>query len=252
MNHPRRPTVQVIYSDSSITAIDKPSGITSVSERWDSEAATAIDLLWSIWKGESADAPRPHVIHRLDKDTSGILLFARHRDAQVSLREQFRLRTVEKTYYALTAGVPTPSEGSIELEIEEDPAKAGRVRKVRSGQGKKCFTDYRVLEVHGWYAWVEVRPHTGRTHQIRISLRELGAPCVADPFYGDGSPLFLSKLKRDYKAGRGREERPLLGRLGLHAARLSFEHPESGERLSLEAPLPKDIRTTLRQLSRWA
>lgn len=221
-----------------------------MSERWDPAAPTAIDLLWERWRRDDPDAPRPHVVHRLDKDTSGLLMFARHADAQRSLREQFRERTVEKRYLALTAGIPSPPEGSIEIDIEPDPARPGRVRIARTG-GKHCETAYRVLAVHGWFAWVELRPRTGRTHQIRISLREVEAPCAADPFYGDGRPLLLSTFKRDYKEGRGGIERPLLDRCGLHAAELRFDHPRTGERTTIEAPLPKDLRTALRQLERW-
>ena len=251
MNRPRRPSISIIHSDEDLTVIDKSSGLTSVSERWDPNAPTAIDLLWREWQRDDPTAPRPHVVHRLDKDTSGLLAFARHRDAQAELRRQFRERTVEKVYLALTAGIPTPAEGTIELSVEPDPSRPGRVRTTRQG-GKACTTDYQVLETHGWFAWVEVRPHTGRTHQIRISLREVSAPCAVDPFYGDDAPILLSSFKRDFHAGRGKPERPLLGRLGLHAHTLTIDHPSTGERTTYEAPIPKDLRTTLRQLSRWA
>ena len=255
MSRPPRPKIGILHDDDALTVIDKPPALTSVSERWDPNAPTAIDLLWEVWKKSDPDAPRPHVVHRLDKDTSGVLVFAKHREAQVSMREQFRERSVEKIYHALTAGIPIPPEGTIELLIEEDPARPGRVRTVRGGKsakGKACTTDYRVEQVLGWYAWVELRPHTGRTHQLRISLREVSSPIAVDPFYGDGAPVFLSKVKRSYQKGRGAEERPLLGRLGLHAHFLTFDHPTSSERTTVEAPIPKDLRTTLRQLERWS
>jgi len=245
-----RPGIRIVHEDERITAIDKSPALTSVSERWDPAAPTAIDLLWEEWKRADPDAPRPHVIHRLDKDTSGLLLFARDREAQVSLREQFRARSVEKTYFALTDGVPEAAEGSIEVSIEPDPARPGRVRTVRRG-GKECRTEYRTEQVLGPHAWVRLHPRTGRTHQLRISLRELGTPIVGDPWYGDGAPLLLSSVKRDYRPGRGEPERPLLGRLGLHALQLTFDHPAGGARITVEAPLPKDLRSALRQLERW-
>ena len=248
---PPRLKIEILADDADLTIIDKPAGITSVSERWDPDLPTAIDLLWAEWQKRDPDAPRPHVIHRLDKATSGLIVFAKHRDAQVALREQFRLRTVEKRYLALTAGIPVPPEGTIEIEIEPDPSNPGRVRTVKRG-GKACFTAYKTLEVHGWYAWVELHPKTGRTHQLRISLREIAAPIVCDPFYGDGAPVLLSKVKKHYHAGRGEAERPLLGRLGLHAQALTFDHPSTQARTTVEAPLPKDLRTTLRQLERWS
>ena len=255
----RPPKLEILFDDASVTAIAKPSGITSVSERWDPNAPTAIDLLWELWQKNPAkfgfaagdEIPRPHVIHRLDKDTSGLILFGKNRDAPVSLREQFRVRTVEKMYFALTTGIPVPAEGSIEIEIEEDPSRPGRVRTVSRG-GKECFTEYKTLETFGWFAWVELHPKTGRTHQLRISLREVSAPIVADRDYGDGEPLLLSKVKKHYRPGRGEEERPLLGRLGLHAAKLTFRSPTTDESVTVEAPLPKDLRATLRQLERWS
>ncbi len=249
MNRP--PKIAIIHEDADLTAIDKPPNLSTVSERWDANAPTAISLLWTLWREREKDPPRPHVIHRLDKDTSGVLLFARHRQAQANLRRQFRERSVEKHYLALTTGIPTPPEGTIELSIEKDPARPGRMRVARS-RGKACRTDYRVLAVHGWFAWIEVHPHTGRTHQIRISLREAGASCVVDSYYGDGAPVLLSGVKRDYRPGRGETERPLLDRLGLHAASIAIDHPTTGERITFEAPLPKDLRATLRQLERWA
>jgi len=244
------PRLGILHDDPDLTAIDKPPGLTSISERWDPEAPTAIDLLWRLWRGTAADALRPHVVHRLDKDTSGVLLFARHAAAQGALRRQFRERTVEKHYFALTVGIPSPPEGCSEISIEKDPGRPGRMRLARRG-GKACRTEYRTLAVHGGFAWVELHPLTGRTHQLRISLRELGAPCVADLLYGDGEPLFLSQVKRDYRRTRGEAERPLLGRLGLHAASLAFAHPTSGERIRIESELPKDLRASLKQLERW-
>jgi len=244
------PRLGILHDDADLTAIDKPPGLTSISERWDPEAPTAIDLLWRRWRSADPDAPRPHVVHRLDKDTSGVLLFARHAAAQGDLRRQFRERTVEKRYLALTAGVPSPPEGTCEIAIEKDPSRPGRMRIARRG-GKACRTEYRTLAIHGVHAWVELHPFTGRTHQIRITLRELGAPCVADLLYGDGEPLWLSRVKPGYRASAGEAERPLLGRLGLHAASLTFDHPATGERLRIEAEVPKDLGAALRQLERW-
>jgi 23S rRNA pseudouridine955/2504/2580 synthase/23S rRNA pseudouridine1911/1915/1917 synthase len=247
---PPKLRIALLLDDEDLSAIDKPAGVASVRERWHAHLPTAIDMLWDLWCERGADPPRPHVIHRLDKETSGVLLFARHADSQRAVRQQFRARTVEKRYFALTAGCPEPAEGTTEISIEADPAHPGRMRLAHGG-GKACVTEHRTLAVHAGHAWVELRPRTGRTHQLRITLRELGAPCVADPYYGDGAPLFLSSLKRDYRAGRGEAERPLLGRLGLHAAALTFDHPRSGERITVEAPLPNDLRASLRQLERW-
>ncbi|HIA26611.1 MAG TPA: RluA family pseudouridine synthase [Planctomycetes bacterium] len=221
MIFPRKPAgITVLHQDSDLCAISKPSGISTVSERWDRAAPTVIDMLWDLWRIEDASAPRPHVVHRLDKGTSGVLLFARHSDSQAHLRRQFHSREVGKEYLALTRGVPTSREGEIIIEVAKDPRHPGRMKVVH--KGKACATSYRVEEVFGEIAVVRLRPRTGRTHQIRISLREAGTPCIADPFYGDGKPLLLSSFKGNYHPGRGNEERPLLDRLALHATRLDF------------------------------
>lgn len=247
---PRVPKISVIHDDADLCAVDKPAGWSTVSERWDTHATPVIDALWAVWKKQDPDALRPHVVHRIDKDTSGVLLFARHRDAQADVRGQFRERLVQKSYVALVRGTPTPVSGSIEIEIDEDPRKAGRMQVVRRG-GKECFTEYEVLEVFEGFSLVRLHPKTGRTHQLRISLQSIGTPCVADPVYGDGEPLFSSSWIRRYRTGRNEVERPVLDRTALHAEKLALAHPDSGDPLELGAELHKDMKVTLKQLRKW-
>ncbi|MEM7260637.1 MAG: RluA family pseudouridine synthase [Planctomycetota bacterium] len=249
----RRPRIQitVLHRDEHFEAIDKPTGLATVSERWNPHAPTVISELWRHWRREDADVVKPHVVHRLDRGTTGVLLFARHRDAQVALREQFRLRTVQKSYLALVQGIPAEPQGLIEVELLPDPRHLGKMRTARRG-GKECRTEYEVIETFRDHAWVQLRPHQGRTHQIRVSLEAIGHPCAIDDLYGSSEPILMSRYKRNYRTGRGREERPLLGRLPLHAATLELDHPGTGERMTIEAPLPKDLASTLRQLRKWA
>ncbi|MEM7164249.1 MAG: RluA family pseudouridine synthase [Planctomycetota bacterium] len=250
---PRRgshaPPIAIIFEDADLCAIDKPAGWSTVSERWDPNAVPMMDGLWAIWQKQDPDAPRPHVVHRLDKDTTGLLLFARNRDAQAAVRRQFRERVVQKSYLALAVGVPPVDSGVIEIAIDEDPRKAGRMRVVQRG-GKECSTAYEIVERFEGYSLIRLRPKTGRTHQVRISLQHIGTPCAADPVYGDGAALYSSQWIRGYRKGRGREERPLLARTALHAETLALEHP-AGQQLELAAALPKDLEVTLKQLRKW-
>lgn len=246
----RPPTIEILHDAQGFQAIQKPAGLTSIQERWDPHLATVIDELWKIWQRDDPDAPRPHVVHRLDKDTSGLLLFAKNGPTQAELRKQFRERTVEKTYWAIVAGIPAESSGRIEIEVQ--PARRpGRMAIVARG-GKECRTDYRVLETFGDLALVELSPHQGRTHQIRLCLKAIGHPCAIDPFYGSRDPILLSRYKRRYSSPKGRPERPLIDRLTLHALRLVLRDPLTGAPLTLEAPPPKDFAATLKQLRRWA
>ncbi|MGE3164817.1 MAG: RluA family pseudouridine synthase, partial [Planctomycetota bacterium] len=165
----RQRAIETLYEDAHLHAIQKPAGLSTVDDRWDPDADTVIDVLWRAWLKTDPTAPRPHVVHRLDRDTTGVIIFARHREAQRALREQFRRRTTHKTYVALAQGCPQPAAGTIEIQIDDDMRRAGRMRQVKRG-GKECVTHYQVIETFRGYSWVELRPITGRTHQIRISL----------------------------------------------------------------------------------
>jgi len=226
------------------------TGISTVSERWAPEQKCLIDLVWDIWKTEDPGAPKPHVVHRLDKETTGVILFARHGEAQAKLRKQFMDRTTRKTYVTLVEGCPEPPEGEATFHVEENPSKAGTMRFCK--KGKECQSSFRLIYAFDRHSWVEVLPRTGRTHQVRLTMAQLGSPCCCDSVYGSGDHLLLSTYKRDYRSGRGETERPLLSRLGLHALKIEVKHPTTGEQIEIEAPLAKDLKASLRQLERWS
>lgn len=244
---PRRVKLVTLFRDSHLHAIQKPAGLATVSERWNPDAVPVIDALWREWQAEDPDALRPHLVHRLDRGTTGVLLFACHRDAQRHVRQQFQQRTVQKSYLALTFGCPQPERGTIEIAIDEHPRKPGLMQVVSRG-GKACVTHFEVIEKFREYSWVRLRPETGRTHQIRISLQSIGHPCAIDPQYGGEQALYASSWIRRYKLGRGRAERPVIDRVTLHAEQLTIEHPESGDPLTIEAPLPKDLEVVLKHM----
>jgi tRNA pseudouridine32 synthase/23S rRNA pseudouridine746 synthase len=231
----------ILFSDESLLVIDKPAGILSIPDRWDPEVPDAVSELRVAWG-------KLFVVHRLDKDTSGVLIFARSPEAHKSLSEAFESRSVSKAYRALVRGSPAWDDISCDLALMPDGDKLHRTL-VSAHHGKKSLTAFVVIARYKDYALVEARPETGRTHQVRVHLASVGHPCLCDPLYGDKAPVLLSKLKRRWR-GDPFDERPLLARTALHALSAEFSHPVSGAAFKVEAPLPKDMRATIAQLEK--
>lgn len=190
------------------------------------------------------------MVHRLDRDTSGVICFARNEESHKYLSALFMEREVSKYYAGLVIGQVIPEEGSIESPIAEHPAVKGKM--VVAKKGKLAITDYKVAEQWPLYALMQFRIHTGRTHQIRVHMQSLGHPIVCDELYGDGKPFFLSSIKRKYKlSDKEEQEKPLLSRLALHAYKLEFLKND-GTPIVAEASLPKDIAACVNQLNKWA
>lgn len=236
------PAIGLLFCDQVLLAINKPAGLLSLPDGYDLAIPHAANLLeprfGSLW-----------VVHRLDRHASGVLLLARSADAHRELNRQFEGRRVVKLYHALVVGDPAWQVRTIRLPLRIDGDRLHRtVIDIRNG--KPASTHFRVMERFGRYTLVEASPHTGRRHQIRAHLAAAGHPIIADGLYGDGRGLYLSELKPGFQAGRS-EECPLLGRLGLHAWSLTFEHPLQRFPMVIEAPYPKDFSAALRQLRRY-
>ncbi|MEM7573196.1 MAG: RluA family pseudouridine synthase [Bacteroidota bacterium] len=235
--------IPIVHEDDQLIVINKPAGLLSVPDRYDAELPNALTQI-----GQRYGEVRP--IHRLDRETSGLLSFARSQDAQRSLSQQFEQRQVTKTYLAIIEGTPPIETGEIDFPLGPHPGKPGQM--IVSNRGKEARTVYRVLETLGRFSLLEVKIFTGRTHQIRVHLAAIGTPLVVDQFYGQRKQLKLSEIKgRRYRANRTGEERPLLSRHPLHAYTLGFLHPTSGEELQWECEPPKDMRATINQLQKW-
>ena len=221
-------------------ALNKPSGFLSIPDREGKEISLKnmlIEKFGSIF-----------TVHRLDKGTSGIIVFAKNEKTHRHLSIQFEERQTQKIYQGLLLGSITDKEGTIDAPIAENPAKKGTMNIHKNG--KESLTDYSVLENFKIYSWVQFQIHTGRTHQIRVHAKHIGHPVVCDELYGDGKPILLSSLKSKYNLSKNElEERPLLNRLALHALSLKFTNL-NGEMIELEAPLPKDLRALLQQLTK--
>jgi len=249
------PAVQILYLDESLLALNKPAGLPIAPDRWDKAKDYLMGLLL-----EGIARQKPWAVerkldylanaHRLDKGTSGIVLLARSKPVLVTLARAFQSRSVHKTYLALVEGRPPSDEMDIDFPIAPHPARKG-LSVIGTAGGKPAQTHIRVVETWRRYSLVEAQPLTGRQHQIRVHLQAVGAPLVADRQYGSGHALLLSQLKRDYRFKENEPERPLIGRPALHALRIAFPHPATGNPLSLEAPLPKDFTIGLKYLRRF-
>jgi len=232
----------LLWVDDNLLAINKPASLPTLPDGYDPHAPHVKALL------ERSYGPL-WIVHRLDRETSGVLLLARSPDAHRSLSLQFENRSVSKVYHALVAGSPPWEERRVTLPLRPDADRQHRTL-VDHRQGKPAVTNLRVLERFSLYTLVEARPETGRAHQVRVHLASLGLAVAADGLYGSGVGVYLSQIKPRYKSSRGKE-RPLLGRLGLHALALLLEHPQTGQPLSLEASYPSDIDATLRYLRKF-
>jgi 23S rRNA pseudouridine1911/1915/1917 synthase len=251
----------ILAQDDSFIAFDKPAGALVAPDRWDKNRAFLMKEIHAQLGRDVAN------VHRLDADTSGVLLCARSKPALDALSGQFQAKTVEKRYLALVAVLPPeramkvaapirtadgslPPLFSVDLALGADEAHPGRMRVYRRRGGKASLTQFEVLENFGRFAWLLCRPVTGRTHQIRIHLAAAGAPVLGDRFYGDPDVrLLLSELKRRYK---GREhERPLIDRLALHASELTFRHPVTGDPVTVRSPAPNEFEVALKYLRKF-
>jgi 23S rRNA pseudouridine955/2504/2580 synthase len=214
----------VLHKDDHVIAIDKPSGL---AVQGGPGLARNLDAMLDALRFGSPE--RPRLVHRLDRDTSGVLLLARTAQAASALAAAFRNKEASKVYWAIVVGVPKEREGRIELALDKRPGPAGE-RVVAVEDGARSLTDYRMLDHAGKRAaWLELRPVTGRTHQLRAHCAAIGTPILGDGKYG-GAAAFLTGA-------------PLARRLHLHARAIELPHPAGGT-LRVEAPLPADLRRT--------
>jgi 23S rRNA pseudouridine1911/1915/1917 synthase len=217
----------IIYEDNDLLVIDKPAGLT-IHPAPGHPSHTLVNAILAYLPDlpDTGDSLRPGIVHRLDKDTSGVMVVAKNNAAQANLMSQFKAHTVVKAYLALVKGHLTPEKGLIEAPIGRDPRNRKRMAVVT--EGKEARTQYQVIKYIDNYTLLEVRPETGRTHQIRVHLSAIGYPVVGDTTYG---------VKSAY-----------VSRQFIHACRLGFKLPSTGEYAEFTSELPTDLAKALEQI----
>ncbi|MBI4570402.1 MAG: RluA family pseudouridine synthase [Chloroflexi bacterium] len=227
--------LRVVYEDADLLVVDKPAGL-AVHPAPGHPSHTLVNAVLARCPelSRAGGEGRPGIVHRLDKDTSGLIIVAKNDAAHLALARQLKERQVEKTYLALVEGRLSPAEGVIDAPLGRHPRHRKKMAVVAGGRAAR--TRYRVLREIDGRSLVEVRPETGRTHPVRVHFASIGHPVAGDALYGraapPGPPAGRAGLRRQF----------------LHAQRLAFRHPRTGERLELEAPLPQDLAQALAEL----
>lgn len=227
MPHPL--PLDIVYEDKDLLVINKAPGMVVHPAPGHAED-TLVNALLARYPDlqEGNNGERPGIVHRLDRDTSGLLLVAKNARTQAALIEQMRRHEIVKRYLALVEGVIALDQGSIDAPIGRDPRNRQQMAITATGS-REARTHFRVLERFARHTLLLVQLETGRTHQIRVHLKAIGHPVVGDPTYGSGNAIRGAKLRRQF----------------LHASQLHFTHPVSGEQLEIEAPLPEDLQQVL-------
>jgi 23S rRNA pseudouridine955/2504/2580 synthase/23S rRNA pseudouridine1911/1915/1917 synthase len=227
----------LIYQDSDALIVNKPPGMLTIPDRFGSKGPSMLENL-------SLRYDKVLPVHRLDYETSGVLLFARNEAFHTIMNGLFESRKIEKLYWVICLS-PREKEGVIDIPIRENLSYRGTYEA--HPDGKPALSEYRVLEELGRYALVEVRILTGRTHQVRVHMQSIHAPLFVDSKYGLQKSFYLSEIKK-YRQKEERKERPLLSRSSLHARYMKFNVPGRADSYEFEAPLPKDFKAALNQL----
>ncbi len=221
-----------------MAAVEKPAGLIVIPDQYTEISSTLTGMATAL-KGM-----KMWTVHRLDRDTTGVVLFAKNAGSHSFLCRQFEAGSVQKTYYTILNGVVRDDNGVIDRPI----LTVGRNVSI-DDRGRPSETRFRVIERFRDFSFAEAEPKTGRRHQLRIHFWSIGHPLAVDPEHGGRNALLLSEFKKRYKSTG--EERPLMGRLSLHAGRITFTDPATLRPVTVESPLPDDFEVTLKQLRKY-
>jgi len=233
-------TPDILFEDEHLIAVNKSADLLSIPDVFYADMSNAKTEIEQK-KGKL------YVNHRLDRETTGVLLFSKTAESHQAMNSLWQSRQVHKTYLALVDG-NTPKEGKIDLPIMV--INDGRKAKINEKQGKDAFTLFNTIETYGLFSLVELKIQPGRLHQVRVHMKQIGHALMIDELYGHREAFYLSEFKYKYRHKSFKEERPLMSRLSLHAKSLSFKHPFTNEEVCIEAPLPKDFRASINQLKK--
>jgi RluA family pseudouridine synthase len=247
--------IPVLFEDDNLLALDKPSDLLTSPDRDEPTRPSLIQLLHAAiadkkpWATERSLSYLMNA-HRLEPETSGVLLLAKSKAILVALANMFSSEKAIKSFTSLVHGNSAEDEFEVDAAIAPDTNRPG-VMKVDTRAGKRALTLFKVQERFSRWTLFKCTPLTPRTHQIRLHCRYKGHPIVGDTLYG-GKPLWLSAIKPDYRLKPGKTERPLLSRVALHAEELQLPHPTSGQPLKITAPWPKDLKVAVKYLRQYA
>ena len=232
-NEPQDIALPIVYEDEHLLVVDKPAGLV-VHPAAGNRDGTLVNALLHHCGGSLSGiggVARPGIVHRIDKDTSGLLVVAKHDKAHEGLARQFADHSIDRRYMAIVTGIPRQSEGRVDAPLARSPQNRKKIAIVAAGKGKRAVTHWKRLELLNDAALVECRLETGRTHQVRVHMASIGHPLVGDPVYGRGKSGHRKLLNQlDFR------------RQALHAAHLGFIHPVTKGRLSFDSALPSDMQ----------
>ncbi len=231
---------EVLIEKEGYIVVNKAAGVLSVPGRFDDPDENLVAYLNKYYG-------RVFIVHRLDRDTSGIMLFALDADTHRNLSLLFENQEIQKIYHAVLDGVPA-DDYDIDIPIASDPSKKGK--SMPSGMGKQSLTRMKVIEDYGRAALVKCDLVTGRHHQLRVHVSALGNPLLIDPLYGTRTEFYLSEFKKRFNLKKKTQELPLISRITMHAFSLEFKEPDSGDTVYYEAEWPKDFKALNNQLSK--
>lgn len=237
-----KPNINIIFEDQDIIVINKPSGLLTIPDRYNHLLPSVISYLKSKY-GEC------FVVHRLDKDTSGVMVFAKNAEAHRKLNLQFDNQQVKKIYHAIVQGILQKDELEVDIPLIQNPNGVGVLPSIR---GKECLSIIKVLERFKVATLVEVNLVTGRQHQLRAHVAAIGHPLLVDDLYGENSAFLLSSIKRRYNLKKNTAEKPIISRISMHSCSIEFLHPSINQMVKFEAPYPKDFEATLEVLRKYA
>ena len=229
----------IVFEDDHLIVVNKPANLLVIPDR--AGVNTNLKVLLETYIKQDI-----FIVHRLDKATSGLVVFAKNAVAHQKLNQQFQQRTVIKKYYALVNGRLKEDKGDIELPLTIKSNASKTVVDLKGG--KPSHTSYEVIDTFSRYTLLDITLHTGRMHQIRVHFAGIGHPLAIDSLYGENEAIYLSSIKRNYRLGKGAEERPLMDSLTLHSYFLAFEHPETRATLTNKIDMPKNFRVLLNKL----
>lgn len=234
---------EIVYEDEAIVIVNKPANLLTLPDRY----LPHLPNLRTMLDEKYGDI---FVVHRLDKETSGVMVFAKNAESHKHLNQQFEEHTVDKLYYGIVGGVFNHDVIDIDIPIAQNPKVLGLM--MPTARGKEALTIVRCLEKFRTASFVECRLKTGRQHQIRVHLSAIGHPLLVDKDYNEVTSFFVSSVKKNYRVQKNTDEIPILTRTPLHAWSLSFVHPTTNEQVTFTAEMPKDMRATLQVLRKYS